>query len=351
MGRRKKIQTNAVESKVNDKKAKFKVVAVGEQGKTKIVQIANNLPFTLLAGPCQLQDRDLAMKIAEKMVTITDKLGINYVFKASWDKANRNSIVGPRGIGYEKGMKIFDEIRETFRCPVLTDVHTNEQPAMVAPHVDMLQQPAFLIRQTDLSLAIAKTGKACNLKKGQFQAPHEMKNIIEKYVESGNDKILLTERGSSFGYGCLIVDTTSYITMAETGYPIVCDATHAVQRPAAMGNASGGDGKMAPYIARAALSTGLCGALFIETHPEPAEKGGSDKMNMIPLMYMEELLKQWKEIDAICKENQSIYKKWKQEGMPIDDIKVEMKEKVEKINAKKIKIFMQDGKSMEFFTR
>lgn len=288
-------------------------------GKVNEVIMGNDLPFTLLSGPCQLQSRDLAMKIAEYLTTITEKLNIPYIFKASFDKANRNSINGKRGIGIEEGMKIFDEIRNTFKIPVLTDVHTNEQPELVAQHVDMLQQPAFLIRQTDLSIAMAKTGKACNLKKGQFQAPTDMKNIIGKFEESGNHNLCLTERGTSFGYGDLIVDPRSFIIMAQTGYPVVMDATHSVQKPAAMGSSSGGEANMAPIIARAALSTGCIGGLFIETHSEPLT-GGSDIHNMIPLMYMEELLKQWKEIDAISKQNQSRFEEWDQNGMPIDEI-------------------------------
>lgn len=293
-------------------------------GKVKEVVMGNDLPFVLLAGPCQLQNRDLAMKIAEYLTYVTEKLGIGYVFKASFDKANRNSINGARGVTIEEGMKIFDEIRETFKIPVLTDVHTNEQPAIVAPHVDMLQQPAFLIRQTDLSIAIAKTGKVCNLKKAQFQAPTDMKNIVEKYEKSGNYNLCLTDRGTSFGYGDLIVDPRSFRIMAETGYPVVMDATHSVQKPAAMGSSSGGEARMAPMIARTALSSGCVGALFIETHSEPLT-GGSDIHNMIPLMYMEELLKQWQEIDAVCKENQSRFEDWDQNGMPIDEILKRMK--------------------------
>lgn len=283
---------------------------------TKKVTIGNDLPFVLMSGPCQLQSRDLAMKICEKLVKITEKLGIQYIFKSSFDKANRNSIKGARGVGLEEGVKIFDEIRKTFKVPVLTDVHNAEQPALLAPHVDMLQQPAFLIRQTDLSLAIAKAGKACNLKKAQFQAPMDMKNIIGKFEEAGNTNICLTERGTSFGYGDLIVDPRSPIIMAETGYPVVMDATHAVQKPAMMGTSSGGEARMAPIIARSALSSGVVGGLFIETHSEPLT-GGSDIQNMIPLMYMEELLKQWKDIDDVCKANQSRYEDWKQEGQPL----------------------------------
>lgn len=297
----------------------FKHIKVGG-GEVKEIIIGNDLPFTLMAGPCQLQSRDLAMKICERLVKITEKLKINYIFKASFDKANRNSINGKRGIGIEEGMKIFEELRKTFKVPVLTDVHTNEQPALVAPHVDMLQQPAFLIRQTDLSVAMAKTGKACNLKKGQFQAPAEMQNIIGKFEEAGNTNICLTERGTSFGYGDLIVDPRSFVIMAQTGYPVIMDATHSVQKPAAMGSSSGGQAELAPFMARAALSSGMVGGLFIETHPEPLN-GGSDIHNMIPLMYMEELLKQWQEIDNVCKANQSIFEGWDQNGKPIDQIK------------------------------
>ena len=294
---------------------KAKHIKVGG-GITREITMGNDLPFTLMAGPCQLQSRDLAMKICEKLTKITEKLGIQYIFKASFDKANRNSINGARGIGLEKGMEIFDELRKTFGTPVLTDVHTNEMPAIVAPHVDMLQQPAFLIRQTDLSVAMAKTGKPCNLKKAQFQAPTDMKNIIGKFEDSGNANLCLTERGTSFGYGDLVVDPRSMVIMAQTGYPVVMDATHAVQKPSAMGASSGGQAEMAPFIARSALSSGLVGGLFIETHPEPLT-GGSDIHNMIPLMYMEELLKQWQEIDHVCKENQSRFEDWNQKGEKI----------------------------------
>ena len=297
---------------------KAKHIKVGG-GITREVIMGNDLPFTLISGPCQLQSRDLAMKIAEYMTKLTEKLGIQYIFKASFDKANRNSINGARGVGLEEGMKIFDEIRKTFGTPVLTDVHTNEQPAIVAPHVDMLQQPAFMIRQTDLSIAIAKTGKPCNLKKAQFMAPQDMKNIIGKYESVGNDQLTLVDRGTCFGYGDLIIDPRSMVTMAQTGYPVVIDATHGVMQPAGLGSESTGQANMAPYIARSSLSSGLVSAVFIETHPQPLE-GGSDKHTMIPLMYMEELLKQWQEIDHVCKENQSRFDDWDQNGMPIDEI-------------------------------
>ena len=287
-------------------------------GEARKVVMGNDLPFVLIAGNCQMQSRETSMKTCEHLVRLCEKLEIGFVFKNSYDKANRNALEGDRGVGLEYAIPVFDEIRGTFGCPIMTDVHTNEQPAQVAPHVDMIQQPAFLIRQTDLSVAIAKTGKVANLKKAQFQAPWDMKNIVHKYEASGNPNICLTERGTSFGYGDLVVDTRSYVAMSELGYPVICDVTHSVQKPAAMGTSSGGDGWMAPYIARAALSTGRVAALYIETHPEPKSKGGSDKMNMIPLMYMEELLRQFKAIDEVAKANQSREEHdWDQAGRPI----------------------------------
>ena len=297
---------------------KIKKVTIGG-GIVKSVLISNDSPFVLFAGPCQLQSRDLALKICEKLVKITDKLGIKYVFKASFDKANRSSIDSPRGIGIESGIKIFDEIRKTFNVPVLTDVHTSEMPDLVKDYVDVIQQPAFLIRQTDLSIAIAKTKKVCNLKKGQFLSPAEMNNVIKKFESSGNCDICLTERGFSFGYNDLVLDPRSLVIMSMTGYPVIIDATHSVQQPSAMGTYSGGNARMAPFIARVALSTGLVGGVFAETHPEPL-KGGSDIQNMIPLMYMEELLKQWQEIDNVSKHNLSRYNNWDQNGINIDQI-------------------------------
>ncbi|MDR1008896.1 MAG: 3-deoxy-8-phosphooctulonate synthase [Rickettsiales bacterium] len=280
-------------------------------------EMGNDLPFTLIAGNCQMQSRDLSMKTAEKLKEICTRLKINLVFKNSYDKANRNALTGERGVGLDYAIPVFDEIRKTFDLPIMTDVHTEEQVAIVAPHVDMLQQPAFLIRQTDLSVAIAKTGKVCSLKKAQFQSPFDMKNIIGKFEGSGNSSLCLTERGTSFGYGDLIVDIRSYVILAEYGYPVVCDATHSVQKPGGMGSSSGGEAYMAPIIARAALSTGLCSAIYIETHPEPL-KGGSDMHNMIPLMYMEECLKQLKDIDAAAKANPSRRAEdWDQNGKPI----------------------------------
>lgn len=280
-------------------------------------EIGNNLPFTLIAGQCQMQDRDLSMKTAEHLVKICDKLNINFVFKNSYDKANRNSITGSRGVGLEYAIPVFDEIKKTFGCPIMTDVHTAEEAAIVAPHVDIIQQPAFLIRQTDLSTAIAKTGKICSLKKMQMMAASDMKNVIGKYEANGNHNLILTDRGVSFGYGDLIVDIRNYVEMAQTGYPVMCDATHSVQKPGGMGTSSGGDAFLAPIITRAALSCGMLAAVYVETHPEPL-KGGSDIYNMVPLMYMEELLTQWKAIDEVSKQNPSRpQSKWDQNGQPI----------------------------------
>ncbi len=292
-----------------------KHVTVGNN-EVKQVVMGNDLPFTLIAGPCQLQDKDLALSICKYMKELTDKLGIGYIFKASFDKANRNSINGERGVGIEKGIEIFDAIRSELNVPVITDIHTEEQAELIAPHVDMIQQPAFLIRQTDLSLAIAKTGKVANLKKGQFMAPNDIKNTIGKFEAAGNTNICLTERGTSFGYGALVVDNLGIVKMAETGYPVIIDATHSVQAPAAHGDSSGGEGRMAPIVARAALSTGFTAGVFIETHPEPL-KGGSDKYNAIPLMYMEEVLTQLKAIDDVAKANLPRLNDWVQEGKPL----------------------------------
>ncbi|MDR1694253.1 MAG: 3-deoxy-8-phosphooctulonate synthase [Lactobacillaceae bacterium] len=280
-------------------------------------EIGNDLPFTLVAGQCQMQDRDLSLKTAEHLVKICEKLKINFIFKNSYDKANRNSVTGARGVGLEYALPVFEEIKKTFGCPIMTDVHNEEQAAIVAPYVDIIQQPAFLIRQTDLSVAIAKTGKVCSLKKMQMMAAGDMKNVIGKYEANGNKNLILTDRGVSFGYGDLIVDIRNYVEMAETGYPIMCDATHSVQKPGGMGTSSGGDAFLAPIITRAALSTGLLGAVYVETHSEPL-KGGSDIHNMVPLMYMKELLAQWKAIDEAAKANPSRRQDdWNQTGQPI----------------------------------
>jgi len=265
------------------------------------VTFANNMPFVLISGPCQIETREHTLGLAQRLVDITDTLGIPLIFKASYDKANRTSISGVRGIGMEKGLEILAEVREKFGCPVITDVHTEEQCAVAAKFVDILQIPAFLSRQTDLLVAAAKTGKAIHVKKGQFLAPWDMKNVAKKISDSGNENILLCERGASFGYNTLVSDMRSLPIMAETGYPVVFDATHSVQQPGGLGGSSGGDRKMVPYLARAAIAVGVAG-LFIETHEDP-DKSPSDGPNMVPLADMPKFLEQLKQIDNLIKGN------------------------------------------------
>lgn len=263
------------------------------------VTFANNKPFVLISGPCQIESREHTLGLAEKLVEITTKLGIPYIFKASYDKANRTSIGGVRGVGMEKGLEILAEVRKTFGCPVITDVHTEAQCAIAAEAVDILQIPAFLCRQTDLLVAAAKTGKTIHVKKGQFLAPWDMKNVATKIAESGNENILLCERGASFGYNTLVSDMRSLPIMAETGYPVIFDATHSVQQPGGLGGSSGGDRRMVPPLARAAIAVGVAG-VFLETHEDP-EKSPSDGPNMVPLHDMTALLDMLKKIDTLTK--------------------------------------------------
>ncbi len=263
-------------------------------------ELGNKLPLTLIAGPCQIQSKEHAVELAGKLVELTKKLGINYIFKASFDKANRTSINGARGVGIEEGIRTFDEIKKLYGCPIVTDVHEREQCALVAPHVDMLQIPAFLCRQTDLVVAAAKTGKVVNIKKGQFLAPWDMKNIVKKSVDSGNNNVCITERGTSFGYNTLITDMRGLPQMArDTGCPIIFDATHSVQQPGGMGSCSGGQGEFAPILARAAVAVGVA-VVFIETHEDPS-KSPSDGPNMIPLHDMEKVLSDLMAYDAVTK--------------------------------------------------
>ncbi|MEC9312893.1 MAG: 3-deoxy-8-phosphooctulonate synthase [Pseudomonadota bacterium] len=224
--------------------------------------------MTVIAGPCQLETADHARMIAGKMKEACAAAGAQYVFKASYDKANRTSLSGKRGLGLDEGLKVLSDIRREFNVPVLTDVHTEEQCAVAAEAVDILQIPAFLCRQTDMLLAAGKTGKAVNIKKGQFLAPWDMANVVAKVESTGNENILLTERGASFGYNALVADMRSLPIMAQTGYPVVMDATHAVQQPGGQGGSSGGKREVAPVMARAAVSLGI-GAVFIETHEDP----------------------------------------------------------------------------------
>ncbi|WP_170478544.1 3-deoxy-8-phosphooctulonate synthase [Ruegeria arenilitoris] len=263
--------------------------------------VGNDLPLTIIAGPCQLETADHAQMIAGTMKEACDAAGAQYVFKASFDKANRTSLSGKRGMGIDAGLKVLDDIRKTIGVPVLTDVHTEAQCAIAAEIVDVLQIPAFLCRQTDMLLAAGNTGAVINVKKGQFLAPWEMPNIISKIESTGNQNILLTERGTSFGYNTLVADMRSLPQMAQTGYPVVMDATHSVQQPGGQGGSSGGQREFAPVMARAAVSLGV-GAVFIETHQDP-DNAPSDGPNMIPLDQMGQLIDILMRFDALAKAN------------------------------------------------
>jgi 2-dehydro-3-deoxyphosphooctonate aldolase (KDO 8-P synthase) len=263
------------------------------------LNISNTSPFTLIAGPCQLENEKHALEVSSELKKITEKLGLGLIYKTSFDKANRTSLKGKRGLGLEKSLSIFDKIKKDLDIPVLTDVHTVEQCQIVSKHVDVLQIPAFLCRQTDLLIAAAKTGKVINVKKGQFLAPWDMVNVTKKIADSGNTNILVTERGASFGYNTLVSDMRSLPIMAKNGYPIVFDATHSVQQPGGMGDKSGGQREFVEHLARAAIAVGVA-AVFIETHPDP-DNAPSDGPNMVPLSQMPDLLKQLIEIDNLIK--------------------------------------------------
>ncbi|MDA5558424.1 3-deoxy-8-phosphooctulonate synthase [Shimia sp. MMG029] len=263
--------------------------------------IGNDLPLTVIAGPCQLESKDHAEMIAGTMKEACEAAGAQYVFKASYDKANRTSLSGIRGMGIDAGLAVLDGIRKDFGVPVLTDVHTEEQCAIAAQAVDILQIPAFLCRQTDMLLAAGNTGVAVNVKKGQFLAPWEMGNIVTKIESTGNTNILLTERGTSFGYNTLVADMRALPQMAKTGYPVVMDATHSVQQPGGQGGSSGGQREFAPVMARAAVSIGTA-AVFIETHENP-DNAPSDGPNMIPLDQMGALVTSLMQFDALAKAN------------------------------------------------
>jgi len=262
-------------------------------------QIANNRPFALIAGPCALESRAHALEMSHALVELTGRLGIPLVYKTSFDKANRTSVGSARGIGMEKSLPILVEVREKYGCPVLTDVHTAEQCAPVAEAVDVLQIPAFLCRQTDLLLAAGATGRVVNVKKGQFLAPWDMKNVVAKIASTGNEKILQCERGTSFGYNTLVSDMRALPILATSGYPVVFDATHSVQQPGGQGATSGGQREFVPVLARAAIAVGVA-AVFMETHQDP-DKAPSDGPNMVPLGEMEAILAELKEYDAIAK--------------------------------------------------
>lgn len=263
------------------------------------VTVGNDKPFVLIAGPCQMESREHAFMMCEKLMEITSALGIGFIYKSSFDKANRTSVSSQRGIGLSKAMEIFAELKEQFGMPVITDVHTEEQCAQVGKTVDVLQIPAFLCRQTDLLLAAGKTGKAINVKKGQFLAPWDMKNVAAKIASTGNERIMLCERGASFGYNTLVSDFRSLPTMAETGYPVVYDATHSVQQPGGQGAESGGQRQFVSTLARAAVAVGTA-ALFMETHEDP-DHAPSDGPCMVKLNDMREMLSQLKEIDGLIK--------------------------------------------------
>ncbi|MCW9044732.1 MAG: 3-deoxy-8-phosphooctulonate synthase [Alphaproteobacteria bacterium] len=263
------------------------------------VTFGNDLPLALLAGPCAMESRDHALETAEALVEMTSKLGMGLVYKSSFDKANRTSISSPRGIGIDKALPIFAEIKEKLGCPVVTDVHTEEHCAVAGEIIDLLQIPAFLCRQTDLLVAAAKTGKAINIKKGQFLAPWDMANVVKKVDEAGNSNVMVCERGVSFGYNTLVSDMRSLPILAKTGCPVVYDATHSVQQPGGQGGTSGGQREFAPVLARAAVSLGVA-AVFIETHEEP-DRALSDGPNMIPLKALPQVLEMLSEFDKLAK--------------------------------------------------
>ena len=270
-----------------------RTVAIGD------VAVGSHLPFVLIAGPCQIESAAHAIEVADALRTMARAAGVPLIYKSSFDKANRTSAGSARGVGIAKGLAILADIRARFGIPVLTDVHEREQCAEAAKAVDVLQIPAFLCRQTDLLIAAGETGAAVNVKKGQFLAPWDMANVAAKIASTGNERILLTERGASFGYNTLVNDFRALPIMAATGYPVVFDATHSVQQPGGLGTSSGGQREFAPVLARAAVAVGVA-ALFIETHPDP-DHAPSDGPNMIPIAEMPALLATLAALDAVAK--------------------------------------------------
>jgi 2-dehydro-3-deoxyphosphooctonate aldolase (KDO 8-P synthase) len=268
-------------------------------------EIANNKPFALIAGPCQIESEAMAMETAHELVEICKGLGLNLIYKSSFDKANRTSIAGARGIGLDKALQIFADIKAKYGCPITTDVHKEDQCAPVAEVADVLQIPAFLCRQTDLLVAAGNTGKVVNVKKGQFLAPWDMANVVKKLESTGNRNIMLCERGTMMGYNRLINDMRALPIMADTGYPVVFDATHSVQEPGGAGSASGGERRFVKTVARAAVAVGV-GALFIETHPKP-EEAASDGPCQVHLHKMKSLLQELMEFDRLAKQYPSEY--------------------------------------------
>ena len=265
------------------------------------VDFGNDNPLALIAGPCQLETLDHALMIAGQLAEACKASGAGFVFKASFDKANRTSLGGKRGVGIDEGLAMLAEVRAQIGCPVLTDIHTPEQCSVAAKSVDIIQIPAFLCRQTDLLLAAGETGAVINVKKGQFLAPWDMVNVLDKITSTGNEKVLLTERGSSFGYNTLVADMRSLPFMAKTGYPVVMDATHSVQQPGGQGGSSGGQREYAPVMARAAVAQGIA-SVFLETHEDP-DNAPSDGPNMIPLDQMPALIATLMAFDRVAKNN------------------------------------------------
>ncbi len=263
------------------------------------IKISNNSSLTLISGPCQLETEQHAIDMAGKIKEITDKFGIGFIYKTSFDKANRTSLAGKRGAGLDKSLPVFDKIKKDLKIPVLTDVHSEEQCSLVSKHVDIIQIPAFLCRQTDLLISAAKTNKIINVKKGQFLAPWDMANVTKKISETGNDNILVTERGASFGYNTLVSDMRALPIMSKLGYPVIFDATHSVQQPGGMGDSSGGQREFIEYLSRAAVAVGVAG-VFIETHQDP-DNAPSDGPNMLPINKLDQLLNQLCEIDKLIK--------------------------------------------------
>ena len=265
------------------------------------ITIGNDHPFVLIAGPCQIESQQHALDTAERIKQITSELGIKFVYKSSFDKANRSSVGTKRGLGIKEGLEILNTVKHNLGVPILTDIHESWQAKEVSDAgVDILQIPAFLCRQTDLLLAAGVTGKAINVKKGQFLAPHDMKNVAEKIASTGNERIMLCERGYTHGYNNLVVDMRSLPIMASTGYPVVFDATHSVQQPGGLGSVSGGDRTMVPYLARAAVATGCVSAVFMECHEDP-DSAPSDGPNMITLSNLKNVLESLIKIDGIVK--------------------------------------------------
>lgn len=270
------------------------------------IEVANDAKLAVFAGPCQMESRAHALEMAAALKEVAAKLGFGLVYKSSFDKANRTSLSGKRGIGLEASLPVFAEIRETLGLPIVTDVHDAAQCALLAPVVDVLQIPAFLCRQTDILVAAAQTGRVVKIKKGQFLAPWDMKNVVTKVVASGNPNVLLTERGSSFGYNTLVTDMRALPIMAETGCPVIFDATHSVQQPGGQGTSSGGDRRFVPVLARAAVAVGVAG-VFIETHEDP-DRAPSDGPNMVALKDFGALISELMAIDAVVKKQRSAAK-------------------------------------------